>query len=471
MGYTPATAVADLVDNSISAGATHVEVVFEWGETPAVRVIDNGHGMRPADLREAMRLGRDPRVPRDATELGRFGLGLKTASLSQAATLTVVSKAAGVEPHAAQWDLDRMEAANAWQLVDGAPDDLGCEGVLPADFASGTAVVWSHLDRMSPAGDVDTFLTVADLVSRHLGMTFHRYLEGGRLTLTVNGVRVPIWNPLPDEYCETTGTTELATGVQVRGCILRSPDTLSDGEARRLAGPLDWLEQQGFYVYRQDRLLIAGGWLGLGRGDRAWRLDRKYNLARLSLDLGNDADADWSVDVRKTTANPPDELRGALVRFADRVRRRASGRVRRAAQASPTAGGLDLEAIELWSAGSSTGIQYRVNRRHPLVSRVRRSLDDPTPLRALLDALERKAPIHAARGPMIAPDAVSVARRAQESADLQRLVLTLYPNFRRVGLSSAEARARLLESLSMQEHHDLINDIVDRLERDGEADA
>ncbi len=149
LGYTLPTALADLVDNSIAANASDVVVQLEWaGPQSWVRIVDDGDGMDDAALEAGMRLGaRDPRAERSTSDLGRFGLGLKTASFSQARRLTVASRKKGGPVVCLRWDLDLIgqEPSAEWPLFEGpAP---GSEHLLaPLDqMAHGTVVLWRSL--------------------------------------------------------------------------------------------------------------------------------------------------------------------------------------------------------------------------------------------------------------------------------------------------------------------------------------
>jgi hypothetical protein len=443
-----------------------VEIAFRWADEPTVAISDDGRGMSQDALAEAMRFGRDPRDIRDETDLGRFGLGLKTASLSQAGVLTVVSKADQVPACAAQWDIDHVSQTDQWDLAVGAPAAFGAD-LPPTD--TGTTVIWSKLDRKI-AADVDVFLGVAEAVGRHLGMVFHRFIAAGCLSISVNGLRALPWDPFGGELGERISTTELAGGaVRLQGYLLPPPGNLSEEDERRLAGPQDWLEQQGFYVYRQDRLLVTGGWLGLGRTGRAWSLDRKHSLARISVDFANDQDAMWSIDVLKTVATPPEGLRYDLVRFADGVRRRAAGRRNQVIREAKAVAAAEAGGATLWVAQPGAMLGYRVNRRHPLVISARQAIADAAVLRSLLEALERTAPVYAARSAPVGEDDVAAARRAETESGVTRLVRILYPNLRAAGLSPDAARGRLLEQHSMREHEGLIDGLVETLEEEREA--
>ena len=149
LGYTPPTALADLVDNSIAANAATVAVHLQWaGRESWVRIVDDGHGMDDAALEAGMRLGaRDPRAERSATDLGRFGLGLKTASFSQARRLTVASRKKGGPVVCLRWDLDLigLDPRSDWPLFEGPPP--GSEHLVAplGQMAHGTVVSGNSL--------------------------------------------------------------------------------------------------------------------------------------------------------------------------------------------------------------------------------------------------------------------------------------------------------------------------------------
>ena len=201
LGYTPASALADLIDNSLSAHADRVDLLFFWnGQRSRIAVVDNGEGMDACELERAMRLGeRSPVEKRAAHDLGRFGLGLKTASFSQCRRMTVASKK-GASTSCFRWDLDVLAACEdgGWYLLEGAaPESISVLEQLDA-LATGTVVLWEMLDRIvTPGFSEQDFLDLMDRVESHLAMVFHRYLGGWspRLKLSINGREVAPWDP------------------------------------------------------------------------------------------------------------------------------------------------------------------------------------------------------------------------------------------------------------------------------------
>ena len=274
------TAIADLVDNSIAAKASKIDITLDWnGGVPVAKIIDDGVGMDEAVLVEAMRFGgAGPQVRRSENDLGRFGLGLKTASLSQCRELQVTSKtAAGVASFI--WDLDHIrDAGEQWSLLEAGDADRQNAQTLLAGHSTGTVVEWRAIDfgRQEDRPEHQAFMLGLEQLDKHLGMVFHRFIAGDArpLRLVLNGRPIAAWDPFLESSEATQRTPEQQLKgpgglVRVRGFVLPHRDRFrNEGEFEMAGGPEGWTAQQGFYVYREKRLLSWGGWLGLG-GSRA----------------------------------------------------------------------------------------------------------------------------------------------------------------------------------------------------------
>lgn len=472
LGYAPHTAIADLVDNSIAANARHVAVHLDWaGPESWVRVVDDGDGMDDTALEAGMRLGaRDPKAERAATDLGRFGLGLKTASFSQARRLTVASRKEGGPVVCLRWDLDLVgqEPSAEWPLFEGpAP---GSEHLLePLDeMVHGTVVLWEQLDRIVTDGFVATdMIELADRVEAHLAMTFHRLLEGQAPTLRIslNGRVVKPWDPYlvghPGKALESPEYRILHTiGVFAQCHVLPHRDMLKAAEQEAAAGPEGWTNQEGFYVYRNRRLLLAGGWLGLGDGGKPWPREEAYRLARIRLDIPNSADADWKINVLKSTASPPVRLRSQLHRLATETRNMARRVFAHRGHVTPATGTRPNAVAEAWQARrSAQGTTYRIARDHDLVASI---LDRAGPLKsdilALLRLIEETVPVQ--RIWLDTAEDKETPRTGFTGAAENEVMETLSSMYEALvkfrGLSPTEARERLGRTSPFDRHLDLI---------------
>lgn len=202
IGYNLETAVADVIDNSISADAQNIWFSSEWkGCNSTITILDDGCGMNNEELVQAMKPGaKNPMDKRPEKDLGRFGLGLKTASFSQCKKLIVVSKKAGYVPIYWIWDLNYVNQTNRWELVQYPISDEYLHAL--DNLKSGTLIIWSDLDRLIPSNiqqsneiAKDKFLAQMDKVKQHLAMTFHRFIEEKSIKLFCWGHEIKPWNP------------------------------------------------------------------------------------------------------------------------------------------------------------------------------------------------------------------------------------------------------------------------------------
>jgi hypothetical protein len=472
LGYAVPTAIADILDNSITAGASTISVSFRWaGEQSSLVIHDDGRGMDADELEVAMRLGeRNPLEKRAGDDLGRFGLGLKTASFSQCRRLTVISRRGG-QTSAMTWDLDILasDPGGNWKLLAGIPSDLADLSEKLGRHSSGTMVVWQAMDRITPKGATDKdFLELIDGVEKHLAMVFHRYIENKRIQILINGQVVHPWDPFLTSRSETwrSGTDRFRSGphpVSVEGFVLPHRDRLDAKTYKDAEGPDGWTAQQGFYVYRNERLLVAGSWLGLGRG-RSWTKEEAFRLARIRLDLTNSSDMDWKIDIRKSTARPPADARLRLIALAESVRERAR---RVFAFRGPLAARDPATPIaSVWrTEHRSGGVRYRIDCEHPLVTAL---LDQAGGMRpdfeALFRIIEETVPVQ-----QIWLDTVEAKETPRTrfeglpAPELLAVMQTLFQNLIKVkGVNPEEARRRLLRMEPFDAFPDAVAALVAR---------
>lgn len=405
LGYSTASALADVIDNSISAGASQVRIRFDWdGLNSRISILDNGRGMSDPELEAAMTLGSvNPLDERSPTDLGRFGLGLKTASFSQCRSLTVTSRRKGEKSACLRWDLDSVasDPHGGWRMFEG-PASGSASYLQPLDaFESGTIVLWERMDRVvTPGSGFDHFAEIADNVEARLSMIFHRLIEGPSpdFCLFINDRLVLPWDPFMTGHAAKPWESPIARistpsgAIEAQCHVLPHKDKLSENDFSKAGGPEGWTSQQGFYVYRNKRLLLAGGWLGLGKG-RAWNREESHRLARIRVDIPNTADADWKIDVRKSTARPPVFVRSWLTSLADSTREKARKVFAFRGSPNPGAGGVPVE--QAWRVEHlRSGIRYRIDEQHPAVHAVIEACADSKHLvKAMLRIIEETVPV------------------------------------------------------------------------------
>lgn len=408
LGYSLPAAVADLIDNSVSAEARNIDVEFTWaGRDSWIAVVDDGRGMSIQELVTAMTVAaRGPATSRASTDLGRFGVGLKSASFSQSRQLSVATATAG-DWHIRTWDLDVVDETGEWRLLYGADvDTTTVLDRLRSATDHGTIVLWRRLNgyhvddvREDDERTQRQFYAEAARTESHLAMVFARFLTGShRRNLRVSGSAVEPWDPFMSNHPSVqrlpTENLPLAGGsTRVEAFILPSAHRLTPEEYEAAAGPQGWLDQQGFYVYRRNRLILAGDWLG----HRGMRREEKYNLARIAVDIPAGTDAEWSVDVRKSSVVPPVALRQHLNRIARQARASAADVLRHRGQVAARTHGDPLSYA--WNVRRSDGrVTCRINRSHPLVQAALRPGGSNTEdVRALVRLLEETVPVAALR--------------------------------------------------------------------------
>jgi hypothetical protein len=422
VGYSLESAVADLIDNSISAGATQVNIQFRPYDNPYLAIIDNGEGMTSKELTEAMRHGgRSPLDVRDPKDLGRFGLGLKTASLSQCRKLTVISyKGKSLSAHC--WDLDLVAERKAWILR--VFDSVKEIKVLPhvneiVRQGCGTIVLWQDFDRLA-AGEVsveNALNSKMDHVREHLAIIFHRYLSGepgiNRLSIEINNNPVL---PLDIFLAGHKATQQLNKDVfsvkgheiRVQPYILPHISKLSTEDLRLAGGEEGLRRNQGFYIYRNRRLIIRGTWFRLARAEELTK------LARVRVDIPNALDDLWTLDIKKSSAHPPEIVRRNLSRTVERIAERSRQTYKFRGRKTQRDG-----IIHAWNRiQGRNGISYNINREHPMVKALVESFDDEQCrlFRGILDTLELTYPADA-----LYADMASDRPRVVEERDLDSL--------------------------------------------------
>lgn len=330
IGYTLNSAIADIVDNSIAAGAKNIEVYVPPGMAqPHISVIDDGSGMDLKELTDNMRIGcKDPDATRVTGDLGRFGSGMKTASFSQARRLTVVTRKEGQKLVAARWDIDKIEQTDSWCLeifeteeldqIEGVHDDLP-EGAC-------TQIIWSKLTCLeggshSRGQDVELAHRLAELKA-YIALYFHRFMSGEnkRVFRLNNSVINPIDPFMSGEPFYQEGPTEKLRckggHIVIQTHVLPHFKNMDPVRLDELGGADGIAEQQGLYIYREKRLISAAGWLGMARNSQLGA------LARVQVDIPSALDHDWSTDVKKASLQMPPRVKRELRKFlADPVKR------------------------------------------------------------------------------------------------------------------------------------------------------
>ncbi|RXT18747.1 ATP-binding protein [Rhizobium leguminosarum] len=400
LGYSLETAIADLVDNSISADATFIQIFCDISRAdPVVVISDNGKGMNEVEVILAMRHGStDPKQKRSPKDLGRFGLGLKTASFSQCKRLTVASSQHG-ERVAAEWDLAKIEDEDDWNMSILDPSEISSLPFIETIDGTGTLVVWRDLDRLfeDETGNKRDEIVNEKIaaVDRHLSLVFHRFLSGDvkgrkKIAILINGHPVAAFDP----FCRNNSATQMLPeetvwigddAVQMQPYILPHHNRLSASEYDYYQDRSDFISNQGAYIYRNARLMAWGDWFRLVPKGEATK------LARVQIDFPNSLDEDWTIDIKKSRARPPHIVRERLRQIIAKITARSvivhRGRGQKLFQET---------RAPIWERyADHGGIRFAVNMQHPLVQSLDARLpqEDIRSLHVLLESIGASLPV------------------------------------------------------------------------------
>ncbi|MDY4720195.1 ATP-binding protein [Collinsella sp. HCP3S3_B1] len=354
-GYVFNTAVADIIDNSIAANATEIWVTAFQGADNKIRVsiTDNGTGMDKDALKNAMQYGAAPRE--DIHCLGKFGLGLKTASTSCCRRLKVISRDdPSGDFECAIWDLDSIAKENDWVLKFEKPTDDDQDELELIEDSAGTVVVWEKCDKLLSARytnpDSEPFHKAFERslkeLRQHIAMVYERFLNhdddrAANISIHLNGEAVEAWDPFCKEY-DSVGYGE--QNIPVSGSIIEGGSStikvkayivpakrelLSEKEYDRvMPGRIESLKSftdmslSGFYVYRENRLIHWGDWFGI-KG-----VDFHNSLCRFELSFNAELDDIFQVDIKKSRIVLNSLVKSKLVQFADPIKKEGDKRYR-----------------------------------------------------------------------------------------------------------------------------------------------
>ncbi len=387
MGYSFESAIADVIDNSIAAKASLIELKFPIDPIDCyVAICDNGLGMTRERLIEAMKYGSQTQDGvRAIDDLGRFGLGMKTASLSQCRRLTVVSKHKGVLS-AFIWDLDVIDVKKGWYMVECTDEQV--KEIKHIDFLSnynsGTVVVWENFDLIEKSsGNVYAELSkLQEETANYLSLIFHRYLNretSEKISIKVNNYALKGLDPFLENHKKTNVRRRIeipikdSKGVErfvtVQPYILPFQKDLS-AEDKKLSGGIEnYRSKQGFYIYRNERLIIWGTWFGRHR-------DELTKYARIKVDIPNTLDDIWNIDIKKQNATIPAIIRNRLTRAVDEAMDIAvkaqtyRGRIEK----------VDENTDYIWDRikGREEQFSYKINRNSRIFDLIKGRIDDET---------------------------------------------------------------------------------------------
>ena len=407
MGYSFESAVADVVDNSISAHAQNVRILFPTNpmDELALGILDDGDGMSADNLFEAMRYGcLSAEEERTEEDLGRFGMGMKSASLSQCRCLTVISYDAK-KLNGFAWDYNHIIETQDWMIQELDSKEIDALPYIEKlkEQKKGTLVIWQDFDVLSNSSGGQVYSTLVDLrntLEDRLALIYHRYLSGvgtSRLHIFINELDIKPLDPFLEQHPKTTIKKEIeldikdSNGIErmirIRPFILPYATELKEKDKQLIGGIENLRAKQGFYIYRNKRLIIWGTWFGMKQ-----RAELTKN-ARIRVDIPNSLDDIWSIDIKKQQASIPKQI---LHRLRKAVEDALDFSVRQQSYRGRTEK-VNEKLDYIWDRkrGRNNTFFYQINRESKLFQFVRDKMseEDYGYLELLLTEIENNLPI------------------------------------------------------------------------------
>lgn len=393
-GYSLETALADLMDNSITANATRIEVLTKIDKEPFVLFLsDNGDGMDKASLKKNMQFpSKSPEETRELTDLGRFGLGLKTASFSQTRIFTVLSRKKGSDKFfGLTWDVNHLKNSGKWEMILNSDQEINeiiqqytsisKEHLNNSnEFIPNTIIIWKGLYKfenyVNEKNKQDALKEeITNTTSEYLSIVFHKFMERqkNRLQIRINNTLVNPFNPFPVENPSIRSLEPLQKEfgkdfVKIQGFVL--PNTsIKDDSNTWTPKNKSLMDMEGLYIYRADRLILFGGWNGLIK-----KMPR-LQLGRLKIDIGNKVDHLFHLNVAKSQINIPHDLKSAFLRAIVDLKTEAQKEFfnhgLKSFKQRPTEHSSEL----FYKTATNKGVLLRINDEFPLLKSLKSSLN------------------------------------------------------------------------------------------------
>jgi hypothetical protein len=353
-GYELEEVVADLVDNSIDAGAENIRIVFaeeEYGNRKSffLNVLDDGFGISPGQISSVMDFGAD-RIYEEL-DLGKFGVGMKSSSLSQAKEITLLSKVSGGNIELRRLSSEIVHQRDEWVLIDELEDHMFTDAISIAknnlsEMESGTCIVLENMhkltNRIGTEAKRQDYMTEESVIIRdYLGLVFERYIQGVNLNksdfsstyrkvnIYLNGNEEINKVVRLDPFCvdkedgTVTGTIKKTWNIEVNlsGYSQKIPLTIwiipksedradycnymdddYDHRMKNASRDAGISELQGLYIYRNQRLINFAGW------HRICKHDPHYTCDRWEIHFPPSLDNEFQLDPSKRDVRMPAQV-------------------------------------------------------------------------------------------------------------------------------------------------------------------
>ena len=397
-GYSLETALADLMDNSITAKATRIEVLTKIDEEPFTLFLsDNGNGMSFESLKRNMQFpSKSPEETREVNDLGRFGLGLKTASFSQTRCFTVISRKKGTEIFSGlTWDVNHLKNSGKWEIIINSEKEINeildlyntiSDSHLNSskDYIPNTVIVWKGLYKFENFLDIKNKQEalkqeITNTTSEYLSIVFHKFMErqSGRIEIRINNTIVKPFNPFPTTNSSFRALEPLQKEfgndiVKIQGFVLPNTSVKESKENTNIWTPINksLMDMEGLYIYRADRLILFGGWNGLIK-----KMPR-LQLGRLKIDIGNKVDHLFHLNVAKSQINIPHDLKNSFLRAIVDLKEEAQKEFYNHGLKTFTQKPSEHSSELFYKTATNKGVLLKINEDFPLLKSLKTSINN-----------------------------------------------------------------------------------------------
>jgi hypothetical protein len=395
-GYSLETALADLMDNSITANASRIEVLTKIDEEPFTLFLgDNGDGMSYESLKRNMQFpSKSPEDSRKSNDLGRFGLGLKTASFSQTRTFTVLSRKKGTNLFSGlTWDVKHLKDSGKWEMIINSDEEIAAiieqynnisndHQNCSKDFTPNTIIIWkglykfeNYLDKKNKQEAFKEEIT--NKTNEYLSIVFHKFMERqtNKIVIRINNALVKPFNPFPNENIRALEPLQKEFGkdiVKIQGFVLPNKSIKDAKENFNPWTPQNksLMDMEGLYIYRADRLILFGGWNGLIK-----KMPR-LQLGRLKIDIGNNVDHLFHLNVAKSQINIPHDLKNSFLRAIVDLKAEAQKEYHNHILVGIPHKPIELSSQLFFKEATNKGLLMRINNEFPLLKSLKSSLNN-----------------------------------------------------------------------------------------------
>lgn len=431
-GYTLETAIADIIDNSITAKSKNIKVTFDFlSDNPKLLIIDDGYGMTLDKLKEAaVPAKKSQKDKRDDDDLGRYSLGLKSASKSFCGKLTIFSKAKGHNSNCITIDFDQITATKKWVAY----------VVNNKEYSSyvkdkGTVVIWENLKFLPNADDAEVFRNeVYDKmasVETHIAHVFSDFILNNKIKFYINGNLIEGWDPFATNFDNTKITYEFEKEyknelIKFKTYIIPLIDSLDEKDRIRITG-YGLQNQQGFYIYRNNRIISEGGWLDL----KDFQYDNKANYCRIRVDIPSALDKEFQTNFIKSSISIPIDLVKEFKNVAKNARRESLHNYNYTKNPRIRQPRIKGQEIPIWFVkNTAKGISLQINTEHPLISDLSKDIG-PRKFNRIISMLTKTIPVAKIQN--------SVGTQAELEQDyIEQLMKETYEHLKQEGKTKKE---------------------------------